>query len=226
MSKTIVDELKTLYVKLGGNIADVANIQTDAEIIDKIEDLDLTAGRLPSVTSEDNGDILSVVAGEWANTELPKELPTVTSVDAGKVLSVNSLGEWAASDSGIPFSTSEVKIGEMDGNGVYQRTFNVSDIPFTGSKTVETGMDVHNRDISIINIFGTYREYGSFNDVYAINGTDGDTKLSVYVDYSHIRSMIDGYIYLAVVSSGSGEPPTPESKYTATITIQYVKNEE
>lgn len=66
MSKTTVDELKTLYVKLGGNIADVANLQTDAELIDKIEDLDLTAGRLPEVTTDDNGDILSVVEGAWA----------------------------------------------------------------------------------------------------------------------------------------------------------------
>lgn len=36
---TTVDELKTLYVKLGGNLADVKNPQTDAELIDKIEDI-------------------------------------------------------------------------------------------------------------------------------------------------------------------------------------------
>lgn len=36
---TTVDELKTLYVKLGGNLADVENLKTDAEIIDKIEDI-------------------------------------------------------------------------------------------------------------------------------------------------------------------------------------------
>jgi len=68
---TTVDELKTLYVKLGGNIADVANLQTDAELIDKIEDLDLTAGRLPEVTADDNGDFLRVVNGEWDKATVP-----------------------------------------------------------------------------------------------------------------------------------------------------------
>ncbi len=36
---TTVDELKTLYVKLGGNLADVEALKTDAELIDKIEDI-------------------------------------------------------------------------------------------------------------------------------------------------------------------------------------------
>ena len=39
MNATTVEELKTLYVKLGGKYADVADIQTDAEMYDLIEDI-------------------------------------------------------------------------------------------------------------------------------------------------------------------------------------------
>lgn len=38
-NNTMVDELKLLYVKMGGKMADVKDIQTDAEMIDKIEDI-------------------------------------------------------------------------------------------------------------------------------------------------------------------------------------------
>lgn len=38
-NNTMVDELKLLYLKMGGKMADVKDVQTDAEMIDKIEDI-------------------------------------------------------------------------------------------------------------------------------------------------------------------------------------------
>ena len=103
MSKTTVDELKTLYVKLGGNINDVANAQTDAELIDKIEDI-VGSKELPEVTSEDNGDILAVVNGAWAKSTPESDLPEVTSEDNGDFLRVVN-GAWAKDT--VPSAESE-----------------------------------------------------------------------------------------------------------------------
>ena len=70
MSGTTVEELRTFYVKLGGSIEDVAGLQTDAELIDKIEDI-YEAFSLPEVTAEDNGKVLGVVEGTWTKTNAP-----------------------------------------------------------------------------------------------------------------------------------------------------------
>lgn len=71
MSKTTVDELKAFYVKLGGNIADVANVQTDAEMIEKCKDIYEAGASLPEVTAEDNGEVLTVVDGAWSKAAAP-----------------------------------------------------------------------------------------------------------------------------------------------------------
>lgn len=93
-NSTTVEALKLLYVKLGGTLSDIADLDTDAEIIDAIEDLNFK--ELPSVTADDNGDVLTVVSGAWAKASVPTELPSVTAEDEGDVLTVNSSGEWAA----------------------------------------------------------------------------------------------------------------------------------
>lgn len=58
---------------------------------------------LPEVTSEDNGDVLTVVGGAWDKAEPAKELPTVTSADNGDVLTVVE-GAWAKGALPIPES--------------------------------------------------------------------------------------------------------------------------
>lgn len=66
--KKNVDALKTLYVALGGDADDVADI---TKIPDMIEEIATVAGAvagavLPEVDTDDNGKIMKVVEGEWA----------------------------------------------------------------------------------------------------------------------------------------------------------------
>lgn len=64
---------------------------------------------LPAVTSEDNGDFLGVVDGEWAKVPAPSSLPPYTSADKGKVLTV---GEGSESETVVVVPEQTVTIGE------------------------------------------------------------------------------------------------------------------
>ena len=75
MMLTNVDALKGLYVALGGELEDVANLTTTPELLAKI----------------------SVVAGAGAS-----ELPVVKKADAGKVLTVNGNGKWSVGGATLP----------------------------------------------------------------------------------------------------------------------------
>ena len=65
---------------------------------------------LPSVTSDDNGDVLTVVNGEWnkaAPATPPSELPEVTGSDNGDVLTVVN-GAWdKATPNSLPSVTNQ-----------------------------------------------------------------------------------------------------------------------
>jgi hypothetical protein len=62
--KQTVDALKALYVALGGDADDVADVTLTADMIDEITKI-VSSKVLPSVTSSDNGKVLKVVDGEW-----------------------------------------------------------------------------------------------------------------------------------------------------------------
>jgi hypothetical protein len=66
---TKVTALRALYAALGGESADAAVLETEAELIyavaEAVDEL-LAGGTLPEVSADDNGKLLKVVDGEWA----------------------------------------------------------------------------------------------------------------------------------------------------------------
>lgn len=68
-----VEALRAVYVALGGDSADVADIVTTPEMITMIATL-ISSGataELPAVTAANNGEVLTVVSGEWKAAALP-----------------------------------------------------------------------------------------------------------------------------------------------------------
>jgi len=67
-----IDALKALYVALGGDAADVADLTIIPELIaaiaEKVEDVTEAANakELPEVSATDNGKVLKVADGKWA----------------------------------------------------------------------------------------------------------------------------------------------------------------
>lgn len=105
---TTVEALKEIYVSLGGELTDtyddiaggvaVGDYVTIPDVSNAIAQRAASAGiELPSVTSSDNGKLLTVVNGKWNKANAPKELPAVTSTDNGDILTVVN-GAWAKAD--------------------------------------------------------------------------------------------------------------------------------
>ncbi len=89
-----VESLRGLYVALGGDIAEVAGLNTIPELLTEISTVaQAAATELPAVKAADNGKVLTVVNSKWAKADLPTELPAVTSSDNYKVLTVRT-GKW------------------------------------------------------------------------------------------------------------------------------------
>lgn len=69
---TNVDALKNLYVALGGSADDFASITLTSDAINKIATIASgVAAQLPTVTTTNNGQVLTVVEGKWKAADLP-----------------------------------------------------------------------------------------------------------------------------------------------------------
>lgn len=70
----ITDALINLYIALGGDVDDVENITNVADMINAIAGAYATGeiAQLPTVTTADNGKVLTVVKGKWDKADLPE----------------------------------------------------------------------------------------------------------------------------------------------------------
>lgn len=72
-----LEQLKAIYVALGGSSDDVAALSDNAAVLAKIALQAATvataasAKELPTVAAKDNGKVLTVVNGKWAVAALP-----------------------------------------------------------------------------------------------------------------------------------------------------------
>ena len=66
-----ITALQGLYVALGGDADDVAELNTIPDMINAIATVasGVAEATLPAVTAEDNGKVLTVVDGAWAAAE-------------------------------------------------------------------------------------------------------------------------------------------------------------
>ena len=99
---TNVQALKNLYVALGGEASDVADLTTSSEVITAMESVAASAAsELPVVKKADAGKNLTVnSSGKWAAIMPEDELPAVTASDDGKLLGVSS-GAWGAVENNV-----------------------------------------------------------------------------------------------------------------------------
>ena len=72
MDNTIT-ALMNVFTALGGDATDVANINTIPDMLNAIAAHIASGGaaELPAVSATNNGQVLTVVSGEWAAADLP-----------------------------------------------------------------------------------------------------------------------------------------------------------
>lgn len=143
---TTVDELKTLYVKLGGNLADVENLKTDAELIDKIEDI---AGEVPKVIvlPEDSTATLfnTLVSAIQTDVKVIDRVivGTLKNLTTGEIAEYWGAGNFVALkfviiDPDITYSDIKVGLNPSEGSGLVTLDADLNGVFKVTDKTAQT----------------------------------------------------------------------------------------
>ena len=92
-----VEALKELYIALGGDATKFVDTMLIPDMIKEIAAYISAGGaaELPTVSSANNGEILTVSGGKWVSAAPASQLPAVTTTENGEVLTVVE-GAWAA----------------------------------------------------------------------------------------------------------------------------------
>ena len=138
MSLSIEQALDKIYEALKGAETDGQG-SIEYSLTKIVETLETGSNvNLPAVTSDDNGDVLTVVEGNWSKADIPSQLPAVTGSDNGDVLTVVE-GAWS-------------KAVPSGGGGCLYVTFSTEDngITWTADKTFAECLEAYENGSAVI----------------------------------------------------------------------------
>lgn len=113
--KTTVEALKDYYVEIGGTSTDVENVVTIPDMIDAITALG-GGSSLPDVTTEDNGDVLTVVEGAWTKAAPSSPIKIVETTISGNTITFINETQQSIYNDVVAGKLVFVKAGTKDGS--------------------------------------------------------------------------------------------------------------